>query len=60
MYKVVQIQDSFAILEQQTEQYVAKGLSMQEATDLMCILEAGGGFQGNTPTFLTEGVNNAK
>jgi len=60
MYEVVQIQAAFAVLEQQTNQYVAQGLSLQEATALTEKLNGGSGFQGNTPTFLVEGVNNAK
>jgi hypothetical protein len=60
MYEVVQIQAAYAVLEQPTNQYIAKGLSLQEATSLSEKLNGGSGFQGATPTFLVEGVNNAK
>lgn len=56
MYEVVQVQAAYAVLEVETNQFIAKGLSLQEANSLEEKLNGGAGFAGSTPSFLVEGV----
>lgn len=59
MYEVIDMKDNtFAVLETETSQLIAKGISLSEAEQLTEKLNKGSGFEGKTPSFLTEGDYN--
>lgn len=61
MYEVIDMDDgTFAVLEINTNQVVAKGLSESEVNLVVNKLNEGSGFEGNTPAFLTEGDYNGE
>lgn len=61
MYEVIEMTDgSYAVLELATNQVLALKLSEHEANVYVQRLNEGSGFQGNTPTFLTEGTYNGQ
>ena len=59
MYDVIKMNnDTYGVLEVDTNLLIAKGLSLWEAEKFVNNQKNGGGFQGRTPTFMSAGDNN--